>query len=307
MYSGSFCDVPGLHVGHAQDFDARTGCTVILADDRFAAGVDVRGAAPGTRETDLLKSENMMEKIDAIVLTGGSAFGLEAASGVMRELEARGRGFDVGIAKVPIVCAAVLFDLANGSSAVRPGAAMGIAALNAATRTPVQGNVGAGCGATVGKMVPGAVPARGGIGMASLSLPGGGTISALIAVNAAGDVYDPENGRCIACGTVNGAPAPAMDLLLGGQVHAAFGRNTTIGVVATDISLDKCACNRLATTAHDGYARAIRPVHTASDGDTLFALSFGDKQCHPVILQAAATEVVARAIANAVLAPKVCP
>ena len=192
MYSGSICDIKGLKVGHAHNEEARTGCTVLFAEDGFTAGVDVRGAAPGTRETDLLKSENMMPTVNAIVLCGGSAYGLDACSGVMHALEERNIGYDVGIAKVPIVCGAVLFDLATGSSSIRPDAEMGRAALENATDTPVFGKVGAGCGATLGKMLPGCVPARSGIGSASLMLPGGGTVAAMVAVNACGDVYDPN-------------------------------------------------------------------------------------------------------------------
>ncbi len=299
MIDGSICDIEGLLVGHAQDEAARTGCTVLYAQDGFVAGVDVRGAAPGTRETDLLKSENMMPRINAIVLTGGSAFGLDACSGVMRALEARGVGFDVNVTKVPIVCGAVLFDLGVGDAFVRPDAAMGQRALENATDHAAFGRVGAGTGATVGKLVPGAQPRASGIGSASLALPGGGTVAAMIAVNAAGDVYDPLTGQCVACGAVDGRPVPARAAM--GALFAAHpGQNTTIGVVATDVKLDKTACNRLATVAHDGLALAIRPVHTVADGDTLFAVSHGDKTCDPVILQAAAVEVVARAILNAV-------
>lgn len=302
MYSGSICDIQGLLVGHAQNEEARTGCTVLWAQDGFTAGVDVRGAAPGTRETDLLRSENMMQKINAIVLTGGSAYGLDACSGVMHALEEQDIGYDVGIAKVPIVCGAVLFDLGVGDKNVRPDAQMGRQALENATDHPQFGKVGAGTGATVGKMVPGAVPCRSGIGSASLKLLGGGTVAAMIAVNAAGDIYDPDTGACVACGTLSGVPLPLAGALAGmmQQQAAHPGANTTIGVVATDVKLTKTECNRLATVAHDGYALAIRPVHTVADGDTLFAVSHGEYTCEPVILQAMATQVVAQAILNAV-------
>ena len=298
MYKGSICDVKGFKVGHAQNEEARTGCTVLFAEEGFTAGVDVRGAAPGTRETDLLKSENMMQKINAIVLTGGSAFGLDACTGVMNELEKRGIGYDVGITKVPIVCSAVLFDLAVGDAFTRPDAKMGKEALENATDSPAFGKVGAGCGATVGKMLPGCTPARSGIGSASMKLPGGGTVAAMVAVNAAGDVYDPATGKCVACGSIGGQPVAISSAFA--AMTAQLGTNTTIGVVATDVKLSKVECNRLATVAHDGYALAIRPVHTAADGDTLFAVSLGEYTCEPVILQAAAVEVVARAILNAV-------
>lgn len=309
MYKGSICDIQGLMVGHAQNEEARTGCTVLWAQDGFVAGVDVRGAAPGTRETDLLKSENMMPRINAIVLCGGSAFGLDACSGVMHALEERGVGFDVGLTKVPIVCGAVLFDLGVGDAFTRPDAQTGRQALDNTTRVPAWGHVGAGTGATVGKLllqsVPGAQPKRSGIGTASIRLPGGGTVAAMIAVNAAGDVYNPATGECVACAELNGKKLPAMSLLGSTEsLGAMFGQNTTIGVVATDVKLSKVECNRLATVAHDGYALAIRPVHTSADGDTLFAISHGEYECDPIVLQAAATEVVARAIQNAVTEPK---
>ena len=277
MKTGNLCDVAGLLVGHAQDEAARTGCTVLFAPGGFVAGVDVRGAAPGTRETDLLQSEAMMPRVNAIVLSGGSAYGLDACSGVMRALEARGEGFQTPEARVPIVCGAVLYDLAVGSAQVRPDAAMGERALLAATADPVFGRVGAGTGATVGKLVPGAQARRSGIGSASVSLPGGGTVAAMVVVNACGDIYDPETGACVACGTVEGRPVRARDALQLRQGLA--GQNTTIGVVATDVRLTKTECNRLATVAHDGYALAIRPTHTVSDGDTLFAVSLGEKAC----------------------------
>ena len=305
MYKGSICDIKGLLVGHAQDEEARTGCTVLWAREGFVAGVDVRGAAPGTRETDLLRSENMMPRINAIVLTGGSAFGLDACSGVMHALEEQGIGFDVGVTKVPIVCGAVLFDLTVGSAFVRPDAQMGRRALANAGAQPRFGRVGAGTGATVGKLIqkvlPGAQPCDSGIGSASLTLPGGGTVAAMVAVNAAGDIYDPLTGQCVACAQVQGQPRPVRDALTAACLGGYTGRNTTIGVVATDVKLTKTECNRLATVAHDGYALAIRPAHTVGDGDTLFAVSLGEYECDPVTLQAAATEVVWRAILNAVM------
>lgn len=295
---GTICEIRGLLVGHAQDEDARTGCTVLYAPGGFVAGVDVRGAAPGTRETDLLKSEAMMPRVNAIVLSGGSAYGLEACSGVMRALERRGEGFATPDARVPIVCGAVLYDLNVGRADVRPDAAMGERALLAATADPVFGRVGAGTGATVGKLVPGATARRSGIGSASVSLPGGGTVAAMVAVNACGDLYDPETGALVACGELDGKPVRARDALRLRQGLA--GQNTTIGVVATDVRLSKTACNRLATVAHDGYALAIRPTHTVSDGDTLFAVSLGEAECAPMELQAGAVEAVWRAILNAV-------
>ena len=310
MYSGSICDVKGLLVGHAQNEEARTGCTVLFAEDGFVAGVDVRGAAPGTRETDLLKPENMMPRINAIVLTGGSAYGLDACSGVMHALEERNIGYDVRIAKVPIVCGAVLFDLGVGSAKVRPDAEMGRLALENATDKPVFGHVGAGTGATVGKLITAALPQDSGVGSASITLPEGVTVGAVVAVNACGDVYHPETGAVIGCAHMSdGTPVLAEGLLYG---HApapqqmripAPGSNTTIGVVAVDCKLTKEQANRLADVSHDGLARTIRPVHTQMDGDTMFALGTGrvDADVNFVKLCAAAAEVTARAIANALL------
>lgn len=302
MYKGSICDVGGITVGHAQDERGMTGVTAFLFGEGAVAGVDVRGAAPGTRETDLLKSENMIEKIHAVVLSGGSAFGLDAAGGVMKALEEMGIGFDAGAFKVPIVCAAVLFDLGMGDPGIRPNARMGYEAALRADTNPAQGAVGAGKGATVGKLVPGSTPAKGGIGMASLQLPGGGCVAAMVAVNAAGDVVDPSTGITVACGSLAGRPVHAVQALLedGHSDPFSAGRNTTIGLVATDVRLTKPQANRLAQVAHDGLARAIRPVHTVADGDTLFAVSTGEKTCNPVVLQACAVEVVSRAIVNAV-------
>lgn len=295
---GSIADVRGLLVGHAQDEEARTGCTVLFAPGGFTCGVDVRGAAPGTRETDLLRSEAMMPRVSAIVLSGGSAYGLAACTGVMRALEARGEGFRTQEAVVPIVCGAVLYDLNVGRADVRPDEEMGARALAAATDAPCFGRVGAGTGATVGKLVPGASARRSGIGSSSVALPGGGVVAAMVAVNACGDVYDPETGACLACGEKDGRPVRARDALrLSGGL---LGQNTTIGVVATDVKLTKTECNRLATVAHDGYALAIRPTHTVSDGDTLFAVSYGEKECGPMELQAGAVEAVWRAILDAV-------
>ena len=301
MYSGSICDVKGLLVGHAQNEEARTGCTVLFAEDGFVAGVDVRGAAPGTRETDLLKPENMMPRINAIVLTGGSAYGLDACSGVMHALEERNIGYDVRIAKVPIVCGAVLFDLGVGASDVRPDAQMGRLALMLAGDDRRQGLIGAGMGASVGKFAPGAIPERSGLGSASIELGGGVVIGAIAAVNAGGDIYDPYSGEFLAGGhDAQGAPRPVVDALMGGAAsRGSAGGNTTIAVVATNARLDKAQTNRLAAVAQDGFARAIRPVHTQMDGDTLFALSTGTVECDFARLTVMATEVVARAIANA--------
>lgn len=314
MFPGDITQVHGIRVGQKESESARTGVTVVLCRKEGATGgVSVRGAAPGTRETDLLKPGNLVEKAHAVVLAGGSAYGLEAACGVMRYLEQMGVGLDMGDAVVPIVPSAVLYDLGVGDSRVRPDAAMGRAACMASQKGVAQGRCGAGAGATVGKLVPGTVPQDCGVGSASITLPEGVTVGAIVAVNAVGDVYDIRTGEMIASAHMpDGTPISAEGLLWG---HApapkqpripAPGSNTTIGVVAVDCKLTKEEANRLADVAHDGLARAIRPVHTQMDGDTMFALATGrvDAEVNFVKLCAAAAEVTARAIVNAVLASK---
>lgn len=314
LFPGDITKVHGIRVGQAESESARTGVTVVLCRKEGAiGGVSVRGAAPGTRETDLLKPGNLVEKVHAVVLAGGSAYGLEAACGVMRYLEQMGAGLDMGDAIVPIVPAAVLYDLGVGDPNIRPDAAMGRAACMAAKKGVSQGRFGAGTGATIGKLVPGAVPQEGGVGSASITLPEGVTVGAVVAVNAVGDVYDPRTGEMIGCAHMpDGTPISAEGLLWGHapapkQVRIpAAGSNTTIGVVAVDCKLSKEQANRLADVAHDGLARTIRPVHTQMDGDTMFALATGrtDTEVNFVKLCAAASEVTARAIVNAVLSAK---
>nr|MDD6336506.1 P1 family peptidase [bacterium] len=293
-------DVPGILAGHWQDQKAKTGCTVILCPEGAVGGVDVRGGAPGTRETDLLKPGCLVEKVNAVLLTGGSAFGLDAAGGVMKYLEGIGQGMDVGVARVPIVPAAVLFDLGVGDAAVRPDAAAGQAACRAAGKEALlQGPYGAGCGATVGKAFGPACAMPGGFGSASMALPGGGVIGAAVAVNALGDIVD--KGRIVA-----GARGPrgfidtAAALMAGGPAEDMRGRNTTIGVLATDIKLDKARCARLSYMAHDALGMTVSPPHTLHDGDTFFSLSTGERELDFTILSAAAVEVMRRAILRAV-------
>lgn len=311
-YTGDITDVHGIRVGHAHHLTARTGVTVVLCrKDGAIGGVSVRGAAPGTRETDLLRPGNLVENVHAVVLAGGSAFGLDAASGVMRYLEQMGVGMEMGDnIHVPIVPAAVLYDLGVGDSRIRPDAAMGRAACMAASKEMAQGRVGAGAGATVGKLAPSAIPQDSGIGSASITLPEGVTVGAVVAVNAVGDVFHPATGKVLGCAHMpDGTPVLAEGMLYG---HApapqqiripAPGSNTTIGVVAVDCKLTKEQANRLADVAHDGLARTIRPVHTQMDGDTMFALATGrtGAEVNFVKLCAAAAEVTARAIANALL------
>ena len=314
LYSGDITRVHGIRVGQAESETARTGVTVVLCKkDGAIGGCSVRGAAPGTRETDLLRPGNLVEKVNAVVLAGGSAYGLDAAGGVMRYLEHNGIGLDMGDTVVPIVPAAVLYDLSVGDSKIRPDAAMGRAACMAARKGFQQGHFGAGAGCTVGKLVPGSVPQDSGIGSASITLQEGVTVGAVVAVNAVGDVYDPRTGELIGSAHMPDGTAISSENLLWGNAPApqqvripAPGSNTTIGVVATDARLTKEQANRLADVAHDGLARTIRPVHTQMDGDTIFALATGqmDREVNFLKLCAAAAEVTARAIVNAVLSAR---
>lgn len=300
----AFTDIAGLAVGHAQDAQAGTGCTVVLCEAGATAGIDVRGGAPGTRESDLLAPVNLVERIHAVLLAGGSAFGLDAAAGVMAWLEERGVGFDVGVTRVPIVCGAVLFDLHLGDPAVRPDKAMGYAACRAAgTRPPAEGNVGAGTGASVGKLRGMGRAMKGGIGAHALRL-GALEVGALVAVNCLGDVLDPASGRRLAglldeTGTrLADTEAAMLEAWRGGP--ALFAGNTTLGVVATNALLTKAQATKLAGMAQDGYARALRPAHSMVDGDTVFTLATGVCEADLSLLGVLATRCVERAIVSAV-------
>lgn len=301
-------DIPGIMIGHWTNLEAATGCTVILCPDGAVAGVDVRGGAPGTRETDLLDPVCTVEKIHALCLTGGSAYGLAAADGVMRWLEERGHGFDVRVARVPIVPAAVIFDLALGRADVRPDAAAGYAACEAAATGPVrEGNVGAGTGATVGKMLGYQYGMKGGLGTASRQAGDGVIVAALAVVNAAGDIVDPKSGQIIAGSRrADGVGfANIVGTLAGGAgvSSSSWGaRNTTLGVVATNVALTKAGVTKMAQVAQTGLARAIRPVHTMIDGDVVFGLSLGDKSGEPGLVGVLAAEVLSEAIVRAVRA-----
>lgn len=308
LHPGRLTDVAGLALGHATHTRRPTGCTVVLCPQGAVCGVDVRGGAPGTRETDLLRSENLVRQVHAVLLTGGSAFGLDAASGVMRWLDERGHGLAVGSARVPIVPAAVLFDLWLGDPSVRPDAALGHAACMAAGVEVGQGSVGAGAGATVGKLHGLARASKGGIGTASLRV-GSHVVSALVAVNALGDVLDERGDVLAGARTVDRTGfVGTTRQLAGGALPAAWqatpGCATTIGVVATDAALDKAGANKLAQLAMNGLARCIDPL-TVADGDTMFALATGRgaPASDPAVLSllgSAAAETVARAIRNAV-------
>ncbi len=291
--AGSNGHVPGIRVGHWSDPEAATGCSVVLCEAGAVGGVDVRGAAPGTRETDLLRPGSLVERVHAVVLSGGSAFGLESATGAVRYLEERGIGFPTPAGPVPIVPAAVLFDLAIGRADVRPNAAAGYAACLAATAAVAEGSVGAGTGATVGKWAGLEHVAKGGMGTASRTLPDGTVVGALVAVNAVGSIYDPKTGALVA-GPAAGATSAPLGLA---------GTSTTLGVVATTAPLDKAGANRLAALAHDGFALAIRPAHTAYDGDVIFALSLPAARttaADPVLLATSAVDAVVEAILRAV-------
>ncbi|MGE5243644.1 MAG: P1 family peptidase [Betaproteobacteria bacterium] len=311
--------VAGIKVGSHTLTARPTGCTAIVVDGEGAVGgVSQRGGAPGTRETDLLNPVNMVDKVNAITLAGGSAFGLDAASGVVRWLDEHGIGFDVRVAKVPIVPAAILFDLpVGGSPKVRPTADCGYKAAAAATDDPVQeGSVGAGAGATVGKLggfrehagYPSGQhgPMKSGLGSAALVMPNGLVVGAIVAVNAVGDVIDPNTGKVIA-GALNpdGTFADARKLIRSGALlqPARPGENTTIGVVATNAKLTKAEASRMALMADDGYARAIYPSHTNGDGDTVFSLATGrwDGKADITIVGALAAEAMAQAVDRAVM------
>jgi L-aminopeptidase/D-esterase-like protein len=306
--------VAGIKVGHFTLTERPTGCTAILTEAGATGGVDVRGGAPGTRETDLLQPLNSVSQVHAIVLAGGSAFGLDAATGVVRYLEEKGIGYDVGVAKVPIVPAAILFDLGvGGKPSVRPTADCGYRAAQAATGGPVaEGNVGAGAGATVGKSAGPGRAMKAGIGTASITTANGLVVAALVAVNAVGDIIDPATGRVVAgVRTADGkglADARTMVRTGGIGMGAPRGQaprpaqNTTIGVVATNAVLTKAQAQKVAQMAHDGFARAISPAHTPADGDTIFALATGTRpgDANVGLIGALAAEVMADAILRAV-------
>jgi L-aminopeptidase/D-esterase-like protein len=308
-------DVPGIKVGHETNLEALTGCTVILCPEGAIGGVDQRGGAPGTRETDLLHPLHLVEKVHAILLAGGSAFGLDAASGVMKYLEEQKIGFNAGVARVPIVPAAILFDLGIGNPAIRPDALMGYRASKNATSNPLaEGNVGAGTGCTVGKILGVGQSMKSGIGTTSMEIGGGIIVAAIVAVNAFGDVINPQTGKIIA-----GARSTKVGPLKLGEtsyfantlsvMRSQVGRtalsfasrsNTVVGVVATNARLDKNEINKVAQMAHNGLARTIRPAHTMFDGDTIFALSTGRKNADVNIVGAFGAELIAEAVMRAV-------
>lgn len=299
-----FTDIDGIKVGHAQNLDAATGCSVIICGNGATAGVDVRGGSPGTRETDLLNPVNMVQQIHAVMLSGGSAFGLDAASGAMKYLEERNIGFDVQVTKVPIVCSAVLFDLAIGDYKVRPDLKMGYeACMNAINTECPNGNVGAGTGATVGKLLGLKTAMKGGLGSYALQV-GDLKVGAIVAVNCLGDVIDPSTGEILAgllgedkknfIGTEN------MMIANYDSKKNLFSGNTTIGVVATNAKFSKSEMNKIASMAHNGYARTMRPAHSIFDGDTIFALSTGDIQADISTVGFLTARAMEQAVINAI-------
>ncbi len=305
---GSITDITGFKVGHAQDMDALTGCTVILCPPNTVGGVDQRGGAPGTRETDLLHPMHLVNQVTAVLLTGGSAFGLDAATGVMHYCEENKMGFDASYATVPIVPAAVLFDLGIGDPKVRPDAEMGYqACLNASDKPPAEGNVGAGTGATVGKVLSPKMSTKSGIGTASVDLGGGGKVAAIVAVNAFGDVIDPASGEIIAGARGIKGYADTLKVMKSFVGRKVMGfssgpANTVIGVVATNVKLNKEQITRVAQMAHNGLARTVRPAFTLLDGDTCFALSSGEVEMDLNIVGAYAAVAYQEAILHAVRA-----
>ncbi len=301
-------DIPGIRIGNAQDYNAATGCTVILCEKGAVAGVDVRGGAPGTRETDLLNPMNLVDKVHGVLLAGGSAFGLDAASGIMEYLENLDVGFDTGVAKVPIVTGAVLFDLAVGNGKIRPDKKMGYdACVNAAEGKFSEGSVGAGTGASVGKILGMKNAMKSGLGTCCVKL-GNLYIGAVVAVNALGDIIDPNIDKIIA-----GALADDGNTFLNTEefiinnlnnITNTYISNTTIGVVITNGRFDKAQANKIASMAHNGYARTIRPAHTMHDGDTIFVLSTGEVEADVSAVGTVAARVVAQAVLNGVIKAK---
>lgn len=304
MQEISLTDIKGIKVGHQQDFAAATGCTVIICEQGATGGVDVRGGAPGTRETDLLDPANLIDKIHSVLLTGGSAFGLDAAAGVMKYLEERKIGFNVGVTNVPIVVSAVLFDLAIGDSAIRPDKMMGYQACINATNKPIlEGTIGAGTGATIGKILGASSAMKGGLGSYCLKI-GDLKVGALVAVNCLGDVIDPETGKILA-----GALDPKDHSFLDTEEimiqnynnkKPPFNQNTTIGAVVTNASLNKAQVNKIASMAHNGYARAMRPAHTMADGDTIFSMATGKIEADVNVVGLLASRVMEKAIFRAI-------
>ncbi|TJX15565.1 P1 family peptidase [Tissierella creatinini] len=304
MYPGYITDVEGIKVGHAQSYEGMTGCSVIICKEGATGGVDVRGSAPGTRETDLFGSKKMIDRIHAIVLSGGSAFGLDASGGVMKYLEENSIGFDVGVTKVPIVASAVLFDLDIGDYSIRPDFNMGyIAAQSASSKESRQGNVGCGLGATVGKILGSRGAMKSGLGSASLKV-GDLIVSALVGVNAFGDIYDYKSNEQIAgvYDYKNGVMLNTIEILKSMAIKLEFNqKNTTIGIIVTNAVLNKAQANKVSEMGHDGYARSINPIHTMFDGDTIFTMATNKVESDVSLVGTLGAEAMSMAIYNAVI------
>lgn len=295
-------DVGGFRVGHAQNRVAATGCTVLLPDEAAPCGAEVRGGGPASRETQLLQPQMDCQAVHGILLAGGSAFGLDAAGGVQRYLEERDIGFDTGVAKVPLVCQSGLFDLGLGDAKVRPDAAMAYSACeNASYQAPLQGNVGAGTGCSVGKLKGMGRAMKSGIGTFAVEV-GRVKVGALVAVNALGDIFDGRTNRFVAgLLTPDGrALSGTLEEWWAGAETPLWGGNTTLGIIVTNAKFDKARLSKIAGMTHNGYARAIRPVHTMADGDTVYALSVGQEQADINLVGTLAAWVMERAIVHAV-------
>ena len=300
-YPGKITDIKGIKVGHAQNDEAGTGVTAVIFEEGFVCSCDVRGSAPGTRETALLGQAKTVDKVNGIALCGGSAFGLDAAGGLMQFLEEKGQGFDTGYAVVPVVPACVIYDLAYKSSKIRPTKEMGYEACRNLAVDFRQGSFGAGTGATVGKVLGAEFSSKGGIGSASIYLAGGIIVSALMVVNAYGDILD--DGEIIAGAVKDGEFINSKKYMLENS-GVASGFNTTIGIVATNAALTKDEAAKLAQMGQNGICESISPAHTVFDGDTVFAVATGEKKCDLHFLTAAAQEAARRSIVNAVLSLK---
>ena len=305
LYSGYITDVEGIKVGHYEDLENLTGCSVIICEEGATGGIDVRGSAPGTRETDLFQDKKTVDKIHSVVLSGGSAFGLDASGGVMNYLEEKNVGFDTGIIKVPIVSSAVIFDLGLGNPHIRPDFNMGyLASKNSNNKDYSQGNVGAGAGASVGKILGKKFSMKSGLGSASVIL-GDLVVSAMVVVNAVGDVYNLK-GKKIAgvYDYENSKFLDSIEIMKSGYINTLKGVNTTIGVVATNAILTKGQSNKVAEMAHNALAKRIMPVHTTFDGDTVFSLSTNKVEADVNLVGTLGIEAMEKAIVNSILSSK---
>jgi len=303
VYQGYITDVAGIKVGHSQSEEGMTGCSVIICEKGATGGVDVRGSAPGTRETDLFKAEKMVDKVHAVVLSGGSAFGLDAASGVMKYLEEENIGFDVGVTKVPIVASAVIFDLNIGNHKIRPNLEMGYnAAKGANTKDRLQGNIGCGMGATIGKILGPQNAMKSGLGSATVKV-GNLVVSAMVSVNSFGDIYDFKDNKQIA-GVYdydNDKLLNTVDIMKDMNKELGFNvQNTTIGLIATNAILTKAEANKISQMAHNGFARSINPIHTMVDGDTIFTMATNEIKADISLIGTIAAEAMSKAIINGV-------